>query len=95
MDEGVSISKGTLVYWGRVVSKVNMFDVVPLKVHTVADAYFTGIDDVTKHTHLFEWGALGAYVFLSKEEANNYVDSRKEREFNPNLSSERDTNILE
>ena len=38
------IRKNDIVYYARIMQKLDVYDVYELKVRTVEDTYFTGID---------------------------------------------------
>lgn len=82
----IELNKKDIVYYARAMINVGIFEVIELKVRTVADDYFTGIDDKTKHAFIFNMSDLNRTVFFDRREALKVV---KEAEKNKrNISEE-------
>lgn len=67
------ITKGDVVFYARIQPKNATYDVCELKVRTVADTYFVGIDKRDKHAYLFGYNVLNDYVFLDRKQALKVV----------------------
>ena len=80
------IRKNDIVYYARIMPKLDVYDVYDLKVRTVEDTYFTGIDKRDKKSYLFSYKDVDKTVFTNREEA---VNKTKEAEKNkPIISTE-------
>ena len=80
------IRKNDIVYYARIMPKLDVYDVYDLKVRTVEDTYFSTIDKKDKKSYLFSYNDIGKTVFINREEA---VDKTKEAEKNkPKVSAE-------
>lgn len=75
-----------IIYYARIMPKLGIFDVYDLKVRTVEDTYFTGIDKRDKRSYLFSYKDVNKTVFTNREDA---VTKAKEAEKNkPKVSTE-------
>ena len=80
------IKKNDIVYYARIMPKLDVYDVYDLKVRTVENTYFSTIDKKDKKSYLFSYNDIGKTVFINREEA---VDKTKEAEKNkPKVSAE-------
>ena len=80
------IKKDDIVYYARIMPKLDIYDVYELKVRTVEDTYFSTIDKRDKKSYLFSYNDIGKTVFLNRQEALNKT---KEAEKNkPKVSTE-------
>ena len=80
------IRKNDIVYYARIMPKLDVYDVYDLKVRTVENTYFSTIDKKDKKSYLFSYNDIGKTVFINREEA---VDIVKEAEKNkPIISTE-------
>lgn len=64
-----TINKGDMVYYARIQKKNGTYDLCELKVRTVGEDYFCGMDKKDRHVYLFGYNALGDYVFQTRKEA--------------------------
>ena len=62
------IKPNDIIYYARIMPKLGIFDVYDLKVRTVADTYFTGIDKRDKKSYLFSYKDIGKSIFLNRED---------------------------
>ena len=53
------LNKGDIVYYSRIMPSIGIFDVYDLKVRTIADTYFVGIDKRDKKAFLLPYSAVG------------------------------------
>ena len=80
------IRKNDIVYYARIMPKLDVYDVYGLKVRTVEGTYFSTIDQRDKKSYLFSYNDIGKTVFFDWQEA---VQKTKETEKNkPKVSAE-------
>ena len=60
------IKKDDIVYYARIMPKLDIYDVYELKVRTVEDTYFSTIDKRDKKSYLFSYNDIGKTVFLNR-----------------------------
>ena len=70
-----TLNKGDIVYYEKKKKKNDTYDLCELKVRTVEDTYFAGVDKKDKRAYLFGYNALGDYVFQDRGEALKKVKS--------------------
>lgn len=63
------LHKFDIVYHARIHPSVGMYDVNELKIITIDDTYFTGIEKRTKQAFLFSYSAFGKDVFVDRQDA--------------------------
>jgi len=63
------LTKGQKLYYARALDTVGIFEVVDLKVRTVEEDWFVGVDNKTKQAYLFSNNALNKDVFFTRSEA--------------------------
>ena len=79
------LTKGQVLYYARIMPTVGLYEVEELKIRTVTDEYFVGIEKNTKHAYLFGYSTIGKYVFKDRKLALNLV---KEAEKNKKVISD-------
>ena len=67
------INKGDILYYSRINPKAGIYDLCELKIRTVTDTYFVGVDKRDKQAHIFGYNAVNSIVFENREEALNKV----------------------
>lgn len=67
------INKGDILYYSRINPKAGIYDLCELKIRTVNDTYFVGVDKRDKQAHIFGYNALNSIVFENRAEALNKV----------------------
>ena len=72
------MNKGDILYYARVLPGI--YDVCELKVRTIGDDYFVGVDKRDKHAYLLPYSYLDIKVFKDREDALEIV--RKEESEN-------------
>lgn len=81
------MKKGDIVYYARVIPNI-LYEVCELKIRTVEDTYFVGLENRTKHAFVFNNNALDQKVFYDRKIALKIVkDAEKKRTRNYNESS--------
>lgn len=68
---------GTKVYWTRIQSIINTYDLYDLTVRTLYDTYFVAVDKRSKQSFIFSYSAIGKTVFENRGDA---LDVLKEAE---------------
>ena len=63
------LNKGDIVYYARIMPSLGIFDVYELKVRTIADTYFVGMEKHDKKAFLLPYSAIGEYVFIDRKDA--------------------------
>ena len=66
------MKKGDMVYYARVIPNI-IYEVCELKIRTVEDTYFVGIENRSKHAFLFDNINLNKTVFYNREIALKIV----------------------
>ena len=67
------IKKSDLVYYARIIPTSGIYEVIHLKVRTVADDFLVGIENRTKHAYLLYIKDIGRIVFFDRKEALKVV----------------------
>ncbi len=63
------INKGDKLYFARIIPKVNIYDVCELRIRTVEEDYFVGIDKRDKQAHVFGYNRLDEDLFENRSDA--------------------------
>lgn len=82
MNDKKEIKRSDFVYYARMLPTVGLYEVIDLKVRTVADDFFVGIENRTKHAYLLKINDIGKIVFFDRKEALKAV---KEAEKNSKI----------
>lgn len=75
------MNKRDTVYYARIFPNVGMYELDELKIRTVTDEYFVGIEKRSKQAFLFQYSDIGKIIFTNRQDALNKV---KEAEKNKN-----------
>ena len=67
------LEKGQIVYYARIIPTVEIYEVIELKLRTVENTYFVGVEESTQHAYLFGNSNLGKLVFLKRNDALKLV----------------------
>ena len=67
------LEKGQVVYYARIIENVGIYDVLELKIRTVADTYFVGTEKRSKHAYLLSNSYLNETVFTDRGKALKVV----------------------
>ena len=84
MDEIYKI--GNTIYYARIMPTLGIYDVCELKIRTVTDTYFVGMDKRDKRAYLFSYNAVGKYIFSNRKDAVEKVIVTEEN--SPKVSKE-------
>lgn len=60
---------GDIVYYARVIPYCDIYEICELRIRTVKDGYFVGIDKRDKHAYCFNLTNLDVNVFYNRSEA--------------------------
>ena len=66
------LQKGEIIYWSRVISSADYFEIHELKIRTVTDEYFVAFDidkRGTKQAFLFYYNDLEKIIFKNRKDA--------------------------
>lgn len=74
------LSKKDIVYYARIVPSSDIYDLYELSIRTVEDTYFVGVDKKDKRAFLFDYDAIGEYIFINRKDAlNKLKDAEKNK----------------
>ena len=74
------LSKKDIVYYARIVPSSDIYDLYELSIRTVEDTYFVGVDKKDKRAFLFDYDAIGEYIFTNRKDAlNKLKDAEKNK----------------
>ena len=85
---GVS-DKGDIVYYARIMPTLGIFEVEELKLRTVEEDYFVGLNKHDKRAFLFFMNSIGDKIFLNRKDALNKVKYAQAHSKIKEVSSER------
>lgn len=68
-----TLKKSDTVYYARIFPKIGMYELNELKIRTIGDTYFVGIDTRSKQAMLFGFNTINDTVFFNRKEALNKV----------------------
>ena len=72
------LTKGDIVYYARIMPNLGIFDVYDIKIRTVADTWFSGVEKRDKKVFLFPYSAIDEYVFLNRKDAVDMATNAEE-----------------
>lgn len=72
------LKKNDVVYYARIIESSNIFDVLELKIRTVQDNWFVGIEKRDKQAFLFLNTDIGVKIFLNRNDALEKVTEAEE-----------------
>ena len=73
-----SLNKCDIVYYARIMPNLGIFDVYDIKIRTIADTWFLGVEKRDKKVFLFPNSAIGEYVFLNRKDAVDVATNAEE-----------------
>lgn len=80
LDKEIKVND--IVYFARIIPRLGVYDVYDLKIRTVEETYFVGIDKGDKKSYLFSYEDIGKTVFLNRmnavTKANEAEDNNKQ-----------------
>lgn len=72
-DNIINLKKKDIVYYAKIMPSVGIYDLCELKIRTVEDTYFVGIDKHDKHAYLFGYNSIDKTVFTDRKVALKLV----------------------
>lgn len=82
----MELSKGDKLYYARVLSKANVYELIDLKVITVNEKYFTTTENKTKRMFTFNHCDLEKHVFTDRKIALDIVKNAEKNK--PKINEE-------
>lgn len=74
------INKNDILFYARVLPKVDIYEILELKVRTVMEGFFVGTDKNSKQAFLFEYDDLNKIIFKERKDALKVVkDAEKDK----------------
>ena len=72
-DNVINLKKKDIVYYTKIMPNVGVYDLCELKIRTVEDDYFVGIDKSDKHAYLFNYDCFDKTIFKDRNIALKIV----------------------
>ena len=72
------LTKGNIVYYARIMRDIGIFDVYDIKIRTITDTWFSGVEKRDKKVFLFPYSAINEYVFLNRKDAVDVATNAEE-----------------
>lgn len=72
------LTKGNIVYYARIMPNLGIFDVYDIKIRTITDTWFSGVEKRDKKVFLFPYSAINEYVFLNRKDAVDVATNAEE-----------------
>ena len=77
-SESSQLNKNDIIYYARIMPNLGIFDVYDIKIRTVADTWFSGVEKRDKKVFLFPFSAIDEYVFLNRKDAVDVATNAEE-----------------
>lgn len=61
--EHENIKPGQIMYWARILPKIQTYDLYELKVRTLYDTYFVAVDKRSKQSYIFPYKGINKTIF--------------------------------
>lgn len=75
----MNLKKKDILYYTKILPSVGIYEICELKVRTVEDDYFVGIDKHDKHAYLLNYSAFGKTVFEDRKVALKIVQEAEKK----------------
>ena len=85
-SDGRLLTKGDIVYYARIMPNLGIFDVYDIKIRTITDTWFSGVEKRDKKVFLFPFSAIDEYVFFNRKDAVDVATNAEENA--PRISKE-------
>lgn len=73
------LKKKDIVYYAKIMPSVGIYDLCELKIRTVEDTYFVGIDKRDKHAYLLNYDCFDKTVFKDRKVALKLVHEAEKK----------------
>lgn len=73
------VEKDNIVYYARVVSACDIYEVLQLSIRTVTDNWFVGLDTATRQAYPFDNKDIEVLIFSDKKSAEGVVKAAKKK----------------
>ena len=77
-SESNPLTKGDIVYYARIMPNLGIFDVYDIKIRTIADTWFSGVEKRDKKVFLFPYSAIDKYIFFNRKDAVDMATNAEE-----------------
>lgn len=68
-----TLKKSDIVYHARIYPTLGIYDLDELKIRTVTEDYFVGLEKKEKKAFLFPYSSIGKTIFLNRKDALNKI----------------------
>ena len=69
----MDLHKGSVVYYARLIPKNHVYEVCELKIRTIEETWFVGVDKRDKHAYLLNTADINQTVFEKRQDALSLV----------------------
>lgn len=69
----MNLHKGSVVYYARLIPKNHVYEVCELKIRTIEETWFVGVDKRDKHAYLLNTADINQTVFEKRQDALSLV----------------------
>lgn len=69
----MNLHKGSVVYYARLIPKNHVYEVCELKIRTIEETWFVGVDKRDKHAYLLNTANINQTVFEKRQDALSLV----------------------
>lgn len=77
--EHENIKVGQIMYWARVLPKIDIYDLYELKVRTVYDTYFVAVDKRSKQSYIFKYKDINKTIYIERTDALDYIKTEERK----------------
>ena len=77
--EHENIKVGQIMYWARVLPKIDIYDLYELKVRTVYDTYFVAVDKRSKQSYIFKYKDINKTIYIERTDALDYIKTEESK----------------
>ena len=74
-----TLHKGDIVYYTKIFPTLGIYDLDELKIRTIADDYFVGIEKRTKRAFLFYYSSFNKTIFANRTDALNKIKEAEKK----------------
>ena len=61
-----TLKKNDILYYARILPSAGLYEICELKIRTVMDTWFVGIEKREKHAYLFGYQDIGTILFYDR-----------------------------